>query len=239
MVILIISVSIIVSLTPSIILYKWIQKKIKDEKSKEICKKAFVRGVIAVFLIILTSGILAIIGRIMGLQEINPLTYRVYYTFIVLAFAEELVKFLTFKRVLKNNQYDYSWFSLTIIMIMVGLGFGCIENITYSLTSGIVAMLIKGISLGHAGYGFIMGWFYGKMKKAKKKIYGVLAFLIPWILHGLYDFGLSSELLEINDGFAIISVSLTIISLICIVLTIRFVKRRCNDKEYTSALIVE
>ena len=234
--ILILILSLLVSLIPSIILYKWIQKKGKDDKYKKICKKAFVRGIIAIFPILLTSIIFYLVGKLSGLEKINPLLYQVYYTFIALAFAEELIKFLTFKRVLKKNEYEYSWFDLTIIMIMIGLGFGCIENATFSLNSGIIAMLIKGISLGHAGYGFIMGWFYGKMKKTGKKIYGILSFLIPWFLHGLYDFGLSKELIAVNDNLAIISVSLELVCLICAFLIIRFVIKRKDSVIYIEPL---
>ena len=70
-------VAILVSLIPSILLYKWIQKKEKDEKYKKICKSAFVKGIIAIFPIILISLIFNIIGRISGLKNLNPLLYQV------------------------------------------------------------------------------------------------------------------------------------------------------------------
>lgn len=231
--IIILIVAILVSLVPSLLLYKWIQKKEKDEKYKKIYKSAFVKGIIAIFPIILTSLIFNIIGRISGLKDLNPLLYQLYYKFIVLAFAEELVKFIMFKNVLKKNKYEYSWYNLTILIVMVGLGFECIENVTFSFGSGIIEMFIKGISLGHAGYGFIMGWFYGKMQKTGKKIYGLFSFLIPWFLHGLYDFGLSKELLELNDNFAAISISLELVCLICVFLIIRFVRKRKDSEIYT------
>ena len=234
--ILVFLIVIFVSLAPSIMLYKWIQKKEKDEKCKNIYKNAFVRGITSIFKIILVSGILYIIGKISGLEKINSLLYEFYYKFFALALAEELVKFLTFKYILKKNQYEYSWFNITILMIMVGLGFGCIENVVFSISSGIISMLIKGISLGHAGYGFIMGWLYGKMLKTKKKIYGVLSFLIPWILHGLYDFGLTQELLDINDNFAMISVSLEALCVVVAFLIIRFVRKRKDSNIYIEPL---
>ena len=237
--ILVFIVAIFVSLVPSIILYKWIQKKEKDDNCKKIYKNAFVSGILAIFKIILVSAILYIIGKLSGIERISPLLYQFYYTFFTLAFAEELAKFLAFKKVLKKNQYEYSWFSLTIIMIMVGLGFGFIENVVFSIGSGIIEMLIKGISLGHAGYGFIMGWLYGKMLKTGKKIYGVLSFLIPWILHGLYDFGLSKELIDVNDNFAIISVSLEAFCIVVAFLIICFVRKRKDSTLYIEPLNIK
>ena len=140
------------------------------------------------------------------------------------------------KHILKENDYKYSWFDLTIVMTLVGLGFECIETVTIGIGSNIIIMIIRGISLGHAGYGFIMGWFYGKMKKTGKKIYGVLSFLIPLVLHGLYDFGLSQELIELNENFAIISILLEVVCLVCVVLIVRFIKKRKDTDIYREPL---
>lgn len=231
--ILILIISFLLGLLPSIALYKWLRKKNKDEKYKVICKNAFVRGILAVFPIMLTSGLLYIIGRLSGLWKINTLLYQAYYTFIVLAFAEELIKFLTFRSILKKNSYEYSWFNVTIFMIIIGLGFGCIENVTIAVGSNIITMLIRGISIGHAGYGFVMGWFYGKMLKTGKKVYGLLGFLIPWFLHGLYDFGLRKELIDVNDNFAFISILLELVCIFSVILIVRFIRKRRDSDIYT------
>lgn len=225
-------VAAVVGLLPAIALYKWILKKNNDEKIEEIYKKSFKSGITSIFPIILVSLTLHVIGKLSNLEQINPLLYQFYYKFIVLAFAEELVKFLIFKKIIKKAEYNYSWFNLTIIMTLIGLGFECIETVILAIGSNIITMIIRGISLGHAGYGFIMGWFYGKMKKTKKKIYGILSFLIPLTLHGLYDFGLTNELIEANDTFAILPISLEIVCLVCAVLIIRFVRKRKDSDIY-------
>ena len=177
----------------------------------------------------ISSLIFFIIGKVSHLEKINIILYQAYYTIIVLAFAEELVKYLCFKKVLKDTKYKYNYFDIVIAMSMVGLGFGIIENITFSINSGIISMIIKGIDLAHLGYGFIVGYFYAKAVKTKKNFYKYLGFIISWLLHGLYDFGLSDELLKINDNFAFLSVSLTLFSLITLGLFIRYV--RCERKK--------
>ena len=223
---------IFVSILPSIFLYRWFKKISDDEKYKELCKEALVKGIKSVLWILLASCIFYIIGRLSGLKKVDPILYQVYYNFIVLAGAEEMVKFLTFKKLLKNNEYAYSWFNVTIFMIIIGIGFGCIENVVYALESDIIVMTIRGLCLGHGGYGFIMGWFYGKRLKTGKKIYGILAFIIPWLLHGFYDFGLCPELLDLNDNFAIISVSLAVVSIILVFRIIKFVKKKQKVQKY-------
>ena len=217
-------ISVIVSTVPSLLLYRWIVNYKDNDNYKDLCKRALKLGLFAVIPICLASFILFIIGKISHLEKINIILYRAYYTIIVLAFAEELVKYLCFKRVLKDTKYKYNYFDIVIAMSMVGLGFGIIENITFSINLGIISMIIKGIDLAHLGYGFIVGYFYAKAVKTKNNFYKYLGFTISWLLHGLYDFGLSDELLKINDNFAFLSVSLTFFSLITLGLFIRYVR---------------
>lgn len=227
---------LLIALIPSVLLYLWLKKKSTGE-SKEVCKKAFTSGILSCFPIILVSMVLHIVEKLLNIDEMNPILYNFYHTFIVLAFAEELVKFLTFKSLLKKNPHKYSWFNLVVFMTIIGIGFGAIENVAVAVGSNVIVMLIRGISMGHAGYGFIMGWFYGKMMKTGKKIYGYLSFIIPWLLHGLYDFGLTDELLKVNDNFAFISVSLELVCIIFVFVIIRFVKKREKSDTYTKPVM--
>ena len=83
-------------------------------------------------------------------------------------------------------------------MTLVGLGFGVIENLIIAIDADPIIMIIRSIVMGHAGYGFITGWFYGKGKKTGSKALQYVGFVIAWLLHGLYDFGLSDELEAYN-----------------------------------------
>lgn len=230
---------LLLSIIPSIYFYKWLKKQNNDEAYQTICKDSLKKGILSILYVLLTSAIFFFMGKILKIWIKNELIYEAYYNFITLAFVEELVKYLTFKKVIKTHSYSYSWLSLTVFMMIVGLGFGCIENFFFAIGSNLIAMAIRGVSMGHVGYGFIMGWFYGKMLKTKKKIYGILSFLIPWLLHGLYDFGLSDELIKLNDNFAFISITLELICIIYVFIMIRFVKKRRNDKEYLKPLKLE
>lgn len=218
-------ISLVVSVIPSIILYKWLVKSKSDDEYKSLCKTSLKKGMLAIFPIIILSFALYIIGRILKNAGINLILYEAYYAFIALALAEELVKYLSFKSVLKNTKYKYNYFDVAIFMSIVGLGFGIIENITYSINSGVIPMLIKGTDLAHAGYGFIVGYFYGKSLKKNNKKYRLAGFLISWLLHGLFDFGLSNEFIKLNDNLVFISISLTLISFITLILFIRYVRK--------------
>ena len=227
-------VSIVVSIIPSVILYKWLLKSKSDGKFKSLCKTSLKKGILSVFPIILISLIFYIIGKILHISNISPVLYEAYYTFIALALSEELVKYFTFKSILKKTNYKYDYFDVVIFMSIVGLGFGIIENMIYSINSGIVPMLIKGIDLGHVGYGFIVGYFYSKSLKKGNKNYRLVGFLISWVLHGLFDFGLSEEFIALNDNLMFISLGLALVSVITIILFIRYVKKEKKALKLTN-----
>ena len=91
--------------------------------------------------------------------------------------------------------------------------------------------------MGHIGYGFIMGWFYGKRLYTDKKIFGYIAVLLPWLLHGIYDFSLTQELIDINDNFAFIGVTMALFDIVLIILMIRFFIKAKNQEKYQLPVI--
>ena len=145
------------------------------------------------------------------MKDVNVLVYKAIYKFIVLAFAEEIIKFLALRFVLKRKPYAYTWTDVVAFMVIIGTAFGLMEDIPYSIDASPIMMLVRGFTLGHVGYAFIMGWFYGKRLYTGKKSCGVIAVLVPWLIHGLYDFSLTPELMEINDNFAFLGVSLALL----------------------------
>ena len=162
--------------------------------------------------------------------------YQALYTFFALAFSEELVKSATFRKIIKETDYAYSWLDVVVVMTIVGTGFGISENLLYSIDSGYIAMLIRAVCIAHGGLGFMMGYFYGKRFKTGKKIYQVLGFLVPWLIHGLYDFSLSKELIAVNENFMFIALILTLVDVVLVVLLIIFVRKTRDKAEYTDSL---
>ena len=117
-------VAIVASFIPFIALFLWLRNHIKEgPEYKALCNKTLVRGFLSVIPIVLLSAVFHIGLRLGGFQNLNPLLYQALYTFVVLAFAEELVKFLTFRRVFKKVDFHYSWLDVTVIMTIVGIGF--------------------------------------------------------------------------------------------------------------------
>ena len=132
-----------------------------------------------------------------------------------------------------------SWLDLIIFMGIVGIGFGIAENAVYSIGSNPIVMLIRGLSIGHGGYGMMTGYFLGKVMKSGKRdlLHGLLAIVPAWLIHGLYDFGLSNEVLALGDWTAFISMSLAIFEVIVLIGFILFIRKAINDEKYTAPLL--
>ncbi len=225
-------------MVPSIILFFWMRNRInQDSMNRQLYNKALLRGILCVFPVLLASGLTYITLRLAKIEEANALLYQFLYKFLVLAFAEEMVKGLMLEGLLKKNKAaSLSWLDIICLMTAIGIGFQIIESLAYTFDGNIGVLVVRGITLGHAGYGFIMGYFFGKGMKYGKKSDYALGFLIPWFLHGLYDFSLSEELLSINDNFVFLPVSLAFMDLVVIIVCIVFVYRSRKKEVYTEKM---
>ncbi len=232
--------AIIVSFVPAVLLYRWLKNRIKDDAAfRELCGSTLKKGILSVFPILLCSLVFQLIIRLIGVKESNPLLYEALYTFIVLALAEELVKYLAFRRTLQQTEYRVSWVDVTALMAIVGIGFDLIESVVYAIGASVPVVLIRGICIPHAGYGFIVGYFYGKSVKNGKPAVKWIGFLLAWLLHGLYDFSLSEPFIALNDNLAIVAILLALLDIVLVLLLVRFVKKAKKQAAYTEPLPAE
>lgn len=222
------------SMIPAAIMFIWLRKQ-KDmpEGFDKTCDKALLRGVLTVFPVVLCSAVLHLLAVVTGLRHANPFVFQAYYTFFVLAFAEELCKFLAMRKIVRSG--SYSWLSVVIIMVLVGLGFEVIEAIPYAIGAGPGPMFMRGFTLMHAAFGFIMGYFYGKFLRTGNKMYFVTGFIVPWLMHGFYDYCLSDVMLAIEwPGFA--ALFLAFFSVILLIIFVRFVIKAKKNEKYMAII---
>ena len=226
----------LLSLATAAALFYWLRSLRKDDAYRKLCNKALQKGAVCSFVIIAVSGALSVALRLTGLREVNPLLYRALHTFVVLALAEEAVKFLTSRRVLTKTAYPFSWMDVALVMTLVGVGFGVMENIAVAVGSNMMVMLIRAICIAHGSYGFLTGYFYGKGMKTGKNSYKVIGFVLTWLLHGLYDFSLSEEFIALNEKLVIVAVALVAIDIVLEVIMIVFFAKARKNELYTEPL---
>ena len=123
-------------------------------------------------------------------------------------------------------------------MTIVGIGFDLIESLIYAIGASFPVVLIRGICIPHAGYGFLAGYYYGKGVKERKPAVRKIGFVLAWLLHGLYDFSLSEEFIALNDNLMAVALLLAVLDIVLVILLVRFVKKAKNQETYTEPLPV-
>ena len=227
----------IISLLPYIFIYSFLKKRKKeDTEYQTIYTKALKLGLLqCVGFVILTSGCLYITHIILKLVGVNNFVRNIYYNYIVLALSEEMVKYSMLKRLLKNNNYSYTWLDIVSFMGIIGIGFGLSESLVYAIGANAGMMLVRGISAMHSSYGLLMGYFLGKSKYTNKRLYTFLAIFIPFILHGTYDWCLSATMKNINENIAYISFILALVSIVINIVMLVFISKNKSNKKYNQA----
>ena len=227
----------LVSLIPGLAMYLWLKKQNDVPEYRTTCRKALIAGMTAAVPVCLFSFVLTLFGSaVLHVQE-GTIFKEFWKTFFVFALSEETAKFLTFRGVLKKTDCASSVRDATVFMTMVGLGFGFLEAIVYGFITNPVQMLVRGVSLGHGGYGYLMGRNYAKGRQTGQKKYYILSYIIPYLLHALYDFTLSDVVLEWNDNLVFIPVNLALFSVILVFFIIRWMKKAQQDETLTAPLV--
>lgn len=192
---------------------------------------------------ILATG-LALITETLGsylvglLFEPDSVLYLAVLYFGVVAVSEEGFKYLLLKRrTWRSPAFNYQ-FDGVVYAVFVSLGFALWENVSYTFTYGLQIALLRAVTAipGHACFGVFMGAFYGMAKKfdklgngEKSKRYRRMAFWLPMLLHGSYDFIASLETADFTWAFVVFV-------LVLFVVTLRLVKRLSNHDHYLQGL---
>ncbi len=204
-------------IVPPILLlyYIWTLDKVEQEPIGLVLKTFFfgmLSVIPAVVLEIFGGGLLSFIGV--------PYDTWLYYAldcFLVVAFAEEFSKRMMARFSIWNNpEFNYR-FDAVLYLTASALGFAAAENIMYLIDSDLGGVLGRLIPV-HTICGVFMGYYLGFAKTAELdgdrealKKWNRLSLLVPMLIHGFYDFTLST------GSMAMVLVSL----LMVVVLTFR------------------
>ena len=123
--------------------------------------------------------------------------YHLLLFFVVVAVSEEGIKYLLLKARTWRSPYFNCSFDGVVYAVFLSLGFALWENIQYVHVFGFATALARAVTAvpGHACFGVFMGTWYGCAKRwfmqgreDRSTLARWLAFLIPTLLHGLYDY---------------------------------------------------
>lgn len=124
----------------------------------------------------------------------NTIWETLYTSFVTSAGIEETVKYIFLYFLVWRNKNFNEPFDGIVYAAFISLGFAGVENIIYVFSKdagGLETAISRAIFSvpGHALFGTIMGYHFALAKfMYKKRVkYLIMAILIPWLLHGVYN----------------------------------------------------
>lgn len=175
---------------PSLALLYYIYLRDKYEREpRQLLFKAFALGSLAVVPIVIVELKLDMFDL-----EAGSLLAVGYTAFIVAGLVEEGFKYFVFSSFIWRNKNFNERYDGIIYSVFISLGFATTENLGYVLLNGgFHTALIRSLTAvpAHALFGIVMGYYFGMAKFAgagKRARYLIYAFVIPIVLHGVYDF---------------------------------------------------
>lgn len=230
---------ILASAVPATLLYYWLHSLFREKEGyRENCRRSMLNGVVSSGAITLSCLVLSIIFSFLGINDLPPLAVDAFKCFIQFALMEELWKFLYFRKTLKKATGEVSYLDVIIFMTLVGAGFGILEDIIYAFTTSVGQGIVRGITMGHAVYGFVMGYFISKAMSTGKNACNALAFLIPYLWHAVYDFTLSENLPREQFIFDLIPVTLAFLEFVMVFVMIIFFRNARNKPGYNEQISI-
>lgn len=180
---------LIASLAPVLFLLWYIYHHDKYQKEPlRMLLKALLGGVLAALLDIL---LLSIVGVVYSPTFTDGMQAALYQAFGQAALPEELCKLIFLYAFIWNSQYFDEYYDGVEYAAFVGLGFAGLENVMYVMQGGLAVAAGRALFAvpAHFFFAIFMGYFFSmaKFKPWKKGSYLLLAYIVPVILHGIYD----------------------------------------------------
>ena len=184
------------ALAPAVLLFFYIRKKdkIEEEPMKLLLGLSGLGAVSTIFAGVYESILISPFDSIL---DSKGLLYNIITNFLIIAVAEEGVKFLIlYLMTWWSKEYNYT-FDAVVYAVSVSLGFAALENILYVFNGGFATAILRAFTSipGHTIFAVYMGYYYGVAKKfssmkdhLKAVLCLALALISPIMIHGFYDF---------------------------------------------------
>lgn len=113
-------------------------------------------------------------------------------SFFIIAFMEEFFKWFIFIYTIYHHTAFDAHYDGIVYAVAISLGFATVENSLYLLSNGIEYAFSRALFpvSSHALFGVISGFYFGKakMQSAHRRKNLTFALIIPFLLHGIYNY---------------------------------------------------
>jgi len=191
----VLAVYVLAAVLPGVFLLRYIYRHDTVEKEPVGLLLALLwRGVLSALCASVLEGLAQ--GVLSALVEPDSPVYTILFAFLVVALAEEGMKFFFLKRRTWNDPNFNYRFDGVVYAVFVSLGFAIYENILYVFNSGLSTALLRAVSAvpAHLSFAVVMGVFYGRARLLENrgeygaaKLSHALGLLSAITLHGFYD----------------------------------------------------
>jgi protease PrsW len=157
-----------------------------------------IKGLLLGGLIIIPSMFFEQLIQMWG-SQFNGMSSVAWNAFMVASLVEEAFKFSAVYFLIWRNPNFNEEFDGIVYAVFVSLGFAFVENLTYVFgkEAGFQVGLMRAFTAvpAHAMFGIMMGYRFGLAKfiPSKRFQYLVMAFIVPFLFHGIYDFILMGQ----------------------------------------------
>jgi len=143
-----------------------------------------------------------------GVGDTSTIFSTVFYAFVIIALTEEFFKYITMRYYLMPKAYFDEKIDGIVYGVIMAMGFATLENCLYAADLGLETVIVRIFTSvpAHGVFGAIMGYFISRAKfdHTNKQRHLTLAFLIPFLLHGLFDFFILQEISEDLMGMSLL-----------------------------------
>ncbi len=180
---------LLLALAPVVIIMMYVY--FRDRYEKEPIK-LILKGMLLGAIIIFPVGVIENYTIAFG-KDFQTLPKAVWTGFIVAGATEEVFKyFMVFILIWRNPNFNEK-FDGIVYAVSVSLGFAAIENLFYVFSNNSMQVgLLRAFTAvpGHTIFGIVMGFYLGmaRFSNQNRGKWLLRAFLVPWLLHGIYDF---------------------------------------------------
>jgi RsiW-degrading membrane proteinase PrsW (M82 family) len=220
----------ILAIVPAVVLMVLIYKKDKIEPEPfGLLIKLFFLGVLSILPAVAMESVGELVEKALFTEGSIP--HLFFDNFLIVAVAEELVKYFAFRiGAWKHKAFDYT-FDAIVYMGCVAIGFAIPENLLYVLDGGVSLAILRAVTSipGHICFGMFMGYYLGQAKiceaagdLAGRKRNLRLSLIIPILVHGFFDF-------SISVGSLLMFVCFFVFIVVIDVITIKLVVRSSKD----------
>jgi RsiW-degrading membrane proteinase PrsW (M82 family) len=184
---------LLLALAPAIVIMIYVYFRDKYEKEPiNLILKGFLLGAIIIFPVGLVENYILGFGK-----AFEPIPKAAWDGFIAAGATEEAFKYLMVFILIWRNRNFNEKFDGIVYAVSVSLGFATIENLFYVFSENSMQVgLLRAFTAvpGHAIFGIVMGFYLGLARFSEwgKGKWLLRAFIVPWLLHGIYDFMIMS-----------------------------------------------